>query len=154
MDSFQTSSLSAHLDQYLVDVEKLVTESHVSLQDYARQQATNHNKAIMLLMGAGEYESDWAERPLDAFGKPIYSDTQNDQFTVFLDNLTDAAKVQWWQTMDPDQVEHRVTHIARLSPNHPVAIHWKVFRAKCYQAGSTLPSWPELESLDQYRSQA
>ena len=145
MTGYKTSDLAATLPQYVVYVKDLVTHSHPSMREYAEAQATAHNDALELLGGFGKFADAWTPKDTDEAGNPIVAATDAGDFAVPLDNLTDAAKLEWHRSMDAERARDRVMQIALKDPNHPVAKNWRVIQTRCYQPGQVQP-WPELEA--------
>ncbi len=146
MTTYKTSDLGATLVGYLVNVDELLANSHPTMREYAQAKAEAHNACLELLGGFGKtFASEWEPKPVADDGSTIVSPTDAGVFAPLLDNLTDAAKLLWWQTMDAERARHRVMEIVLLDPAHPVAKHWKVIQANCYQPGQLQP-WPEIEA--------
>lgn len=128
-----------------VAVAAEVASAHPTMQEVARVSCTNHNDAIDLLTGEGEFAAEWDAPVLDAEGNPVHQAWDPEQFTVALDSLCIELRTKQSPTSyaDAELVRHRVGLIVKLDKAHPVAKHWNVLQSRCYPPGTVQP-WPEF----------
>lgn len=146
--TYKTSDQCAPLAFLRVDVDAEVSAAHPTMQDMVRAACNNHNAAIDLLLGEGDFASDWDPVTLDDDGNPIRLAHDSGAFAVPLDSLCIELRSKQTPTSypDADMVRHRVGLVCNIDTAHPVAKHWRVLQARCYPPGQ-VQAWPEIEAM-------
>ena len=141
---YKISDQAPPLATLRVDTATEVAAAHPTMQETVRASCDAHNRAIDLMLGEGEFASDWDAPTLDAEGNPIHQAWDPEQFAVALDSicLEMRSKQSPSTLLDAEMIRHRIGLVANLDVAHPVAKHWRVLNARC---GS--PEWPEIELL-------
>lgn len=122
--------------------------AHPSMQETVRAACDNHNRAIDLMLGEGEFASDWEAPTLDAEGNPIHQAWDPAEFATALDSICIEMRSKQAPTtpLDAELIRHRVGLVANIDTAHPVAKHWKVLQARSYPPGAA-QDWPEIALL-------
>lgn len=134
--TYYPSPQATPLDALRVDVEAEVSNSHPTMQAGMRRSCEAHNRAIDLMMGAGEFESAYglaeAATPPDG-GQP----------DVMVESLCIELRSKQRPTMRLDEglVMDRLQRLIMLAPDHPVARNWRVLHVRTYPFWDSPPPW-------------